>query len=66
MELGNNLVTIKDDVVSDLKLGYDVASDTYKSILVLKKIEKVRSQLSPEEQEYFDQYLLNCSKPKTH
>ncbi len=58
MELGNNLVTIKDDVVSDLKLGYDVASDTYKSILVLKKIEKVRSQLSPEEQEYFDQYLF--------
>ncbi len=62
MELGNNLVTIKDDVVSDLKLGYDVASDTYKSILVLKKIEKVRSQLSPEEQEYFDQYLFELQQ----
>lgn len=47
MELGNNLVTIKDDVVSDLKLGYDVASDTYKSILVLKKNREGQKPTKP-------------------
>ncbi|MDH2274470.1 hypothetical protein, partial [Moraxella porci] len=58
MGLGQNLDKIKDDIVSDIELGYDIASDAYKSILILKKIEEVRSQLNPEEQEYFDQYLL--------
>lgn len=57
-ELDGNLEKIKEDIASDFKLAYDVASDTYKSIQVLKKIEEVRSQLTPEEQEYFDQYLL--------
>ena len=34
-ELGENLEKIKDDIVSDFELGYDIASDVYKNILVM-------------------------------